>query len=60
MMPQVPAMQAKVKIQSRIRSSTKATYFQSSITWNNVGPHDVILKLNLTCDASALTCTEPH
>ena len=33
-MPHVPAMQANVNIQRRIRSRTMATYFQSSITCN--------------------------
>ena len=32
MIPQVPAIQANVNIHKRIRSSTMATYFQSSIT----------------------------
>ena len=35
MIPAVPTNTATVKIQRKSRSSTIATYFQSSITWNH-------------------------
>lgn len=57
MIPAVPTQTASVKIQRNSLSSTMATYFQSSFTWEGgrslIG-HQPIVNLALTLVASSL------